>query len=488
MADLYRPPWRESAGPLRRLVVEPTLRFMQIEAAGGIALVIAALIALIWANIDPGSYYDFWHTPISFDIGIWAFEENGHAVHLVHVVDDVLMVFFFLVVGAEIKREVVHGELRNPRRAALPILAALGGMLIPAGLYALLNIGGPGGPGWGIPVATDIAFALGVLALLGPRIPVQLKVFLLTLAVADDVGGILIIAVFYSEGIRVEWLGGMLGAIAFLLVLRQIGVRHFGAHAIGGVFLWLTLWEAGIHSPLAGVILGLIVPASSLYDTAGTARRVDYFLQRFRHALADEDPRVAEHDSQEALRSIRHVAHEGMSPLERLEEMIAPISAFVVVPIFALANAGIVLSEESIRQAVNSDISSIAFGIFLGLIVGKFVGIVGFSWVAVKFKIALKPPELNWPGIAGAALLAGIGFTVALFIADLSFPIDPTLAGEELAEARALEEVAKMGIFAASIVAAVLGYAVLRFARGHPPAHAEAIVEPEAAPQPAAGD
>lgn len=476
MADFYRPPWRESSGPLRRLVVEPTIRFMRVEAAGGIALVLAALVALIWANVDQASYYSFWHTEINFDIGIWAFQEEGHGVHLLHVVDDVLMVFFFLVVGAEIKREVVHGELRNPRRAALPLLAALGGMLVPAGLYALLNTGGDGGPGWGIPVATDIAFALGVLALLGPRIPVQLKVFLLTLAVADDVGGILIIAVFYSEGIQLEWLAGVVGAVAFLLLLKRIGVRHFGAHAVGGVFLWLTLWEAGIHSPLAGVILGLIVPASSLYDHDGTARRMDYLLQRFRHAITDEDPRVAEHDSQEALRGIQHVAHEGLSPLERLEEAISPISAFVVVPIFALANAGIVLNADSISEAVSSNV---AIGIFLGLLLGKFVGIVGGSYLAVRLKLADKPPELTWPDIAGAALLAGIGFTVALFIADLSFPRD---------DQAAIEEVAKMGIFAATIVAAVLGYAILRFTSGHRLAPAEAIVEPEPAPAPAAGD
>ena len=476
MADFYRPPWRESSGPLRRLVVEPTIRFMRVEAAGGIALVLAALVALIWANVDQASYYSFWHTEINFDIGIWAFQEEGHGVHLLHVVDDVLMVFFFLVVGAEIKREVVHGELRNPRRAMLPLLAALGGMLVPAGLYALLNTGGEGGPGWGIPVATDIAFALGVLALLGPRIPVQLKVFLLTLAVADDVGGILIIAVFYSEGIRLEWLAGVVGAVAFLLLLKRIGVRHFGAHAVGGVFLWLTLWEAGIHSPLAGVILGLIVPASSLYDHDGTARRMDYLLQRFRHAITDEDPRVAEHDSQEALRGIQHVAHEGLSPLERLEEAISPISAFVVVPIFALANAGIVLNGDSISEAVSSNV---AIGIFLGLLLGKFVGIVGGSYLAVRLKLADKPPELTWPDIAGAALLAGIGFTVALFIADLSFPRD---------DQAAIEEVAKMGIFGATIVAAVLGYAILRFTSGHRLAPAEAIVEPDPTPAPAAGD
>ncbi len=462
MADLYRPPWREGRGPLRRLVVQPTLRFMQVEAAGGIVLVIAATAAMIWANAAHGAYEDFWHAHIKLDLSIWSYDQS-----LQHIVNDVLMVVFFLVVGAEIKREFVHGELRDPRHAALPIFAALGGMFAPVGIYAAFNAGGPGGAGWGIPVATDIAFALGVLALVGPRVPVQLKVFLLTLAVADDVGGILIIAIFYSESIRIEWLLGMLGAVAFLLAAKQVGMRHFGVHALGGVFLWLTLWEAGVHATLAGVILGLIVPASSLYDRDGTARRIDYFLQRLRHALGDDDPHVVEVDSQEALRGVRHVVHEGLSPLERLEEATAPIAAFFVVPVFALANAGVLLSGDSISDAVNSDI---AWGIFLGLLLGKFGGIMLAAALAVRLKIAIKPDELQWAHLGGAALLAGVGFTVAIFIADLSFD-----DGEA-----ALLEAAKMGIFAASIAAALLGYLLLRFTAGRPPAPAEAIVEHDA--------
>ena len=447
MADLFRPRWREGDDPFRRLVVQTTLRFVEIEAAGGIVLVFAAAIAMIWANLDIGSYDSFWHSHIKLDLAIWSFDQS-----LQHVVNDVLMVVFFLVVGAEIKREVTHGELRDPRQAALPIFAALGGMLVPAGLYAILNTGGEGGSGWGIPVATDIAFALGVLALVGRGVPVQLKIFLLTLAVADDVGGILIIAIFYSESIQVEWLLGMVGAVAFLLLLKQFGFRHFGIHAIGGVFLWLTLWEAGVHATLAGVILGLIVPADALYDSKGTSRRIDYLLQRLRHVEEDPDPVVRERDSHEALRNIRHVSHEAMSPLERLEEAMAPISAFMVVPIFALANAGIHITGDSIDAALDSNI---AWGIFLGLLVGKVVGILGASALAVRLGIAFKPEQLQWSHLGGAALLAGIGFTVAIFIANLSFGKDQT----ELLEA------AKIGIFAASIVAAVLGFALLHRVR-----------------------
>ena len=447
MADLFKPLWREGDDPFRRLVVQTTLRFMQIEAAGGIVLIAAAVIALIWANLDFHSYDSFWHGHIRLDLGIWSFDQS-----LQHVVNDVLMVIFFLVVGAEIKREFTHGELRNPRQAALPIAAAMGGMIVPAALYAALNAGGEGSSGWGIPVATDIAFALGVLALVGRHVPVQLKVFLLTLAVADDVGGILIIAIFYSQSIQIEWILGMLGAIAFLMLLKRAGFRNFAIHAIGGVFLWLTLWEAGIHATLAGVILGLLIPADALYDDTGITRRIDYLLQRLRYVQEDPDPVVREHDSHEALRNIEHVAREGMSPLERLEEGMAPISAFIVVPVFALANAGIHITGDSIDAALGSNI---AWGIFLGLLLGKFVGIVAASALAIRLGIAFKPQQLRWSHLGGAALLAGIGFTVAIFIANLSFAAD---------EADLLEG-AKIGIFAASIVAAVLGFSMLRLVK-----------------------
>ena len=456
----FRAPRR--GGPLRRLVVEPTRRFLQVEASGGIVLVAASVIALIWSNFAHDSYESFWATYVKLDFAIIEF-----SLDLGHWVNDGLMVFFFFVVGAEIKREAVHGELREIRQALLPIAAAIGGMALPALIYAAFNAGGEGSSGWGIPVATDIAFALGVLALVGRNVPVQLKIFLLTLAVADDIGGILIIAVFYSEDIAIEWIGAAAAAAAFVWLLPRLGFRHIMIHTAGGMILWVTFFQSGIHPTIAGVLLGLIVPAESLYDSAHMPRRIDYFLQRLRHALADKDRATGEHDAQEALRSIEHVAYEGRSPLERLEESMAPVSAFLVVPIFALANAGVQITGERLGDSLTS---SIGIGIILGLLAGKMAGITGMSWIAIRLG-AIKPPELGWAHIVGAALLAGIGFTVAIFIADLSFEggsqLTAPLAGQTATHPT---EQAKMAIFVATIAAAVLGYAVLRLAgrRGDP--------------------
>lgn len=473
----FRQPRR--GGPLRRLVVEPTRRFMAVEASGGIILVAASLIALIWSNVAHDSYLDFWQTYIKLDFNIIEFN-----LDLGHWVNDGLMVFFFFVVGAEIKREVVHGELREVRQAVLPIAAAAGGMVLPALLYFSLNAGGEGIDGWGIPVATDIAFALGVLALVGPRVPIQLKIFLLTLAVADDIGGILIIAIFYSDSIAPEWIAGAAGAVAFSWILPRLGFRHILIHSAGGVILWICFFQSGIHPTIAGVILGLIVPSASLYDLTHLPRRIDYFVQRLRHAQADKDRVTGEHDAQEALRSIEHVAYEGRAPLERIEESMAPVSAFIVVPVFALANAGIVITGDSLADSLGSNIG---IGVILGLLIGKLVGITSFSWLAIRFG-AIKPPELLWSHIIGAALLAGIGFTVAIFIAELSFEggvqtIAP-LPGETLTHPT---EQAKMGIFVATIAAAALGYAVLRFGgrepaqgvRSAPPQDAVAAISDE---------
>lgn len=447
----FRAPRR--GGPLRRLVVEPTRRFMAVEASGGVILVVAALIALIWENVASNSYESFWHTKITLDFAIISFDHD-----LGHWVNDGLMVFFFFVVGAEIKREALHGELRDPRQAVLPIAAAAGGMLVPAACYLALNSSGEGANGWGIPVATDIAFALGVLGLLGQRVPVQLKIFLLTLAVADDVGGILIIAIAYTDDIRIEWIGAAVAATAFVWLLPKLGFRHILIHTFGGIMLWVTLHESGIHTTIAGVVLGLLVPASSLYDEAHMPRRIDYFLQRLRHALADKDRATGEHDAQEALRSIEHVAYEGRAPIERVEESMAPISAFFVVPIFALANAGIPITGDALADAFTTNIGG---GVLLGLLLGKLVGIVGASALAVRLG-ALKPPELRWPHIVGAALLAGIGFTVAIFIAELSFEGVSAATAPLAFEVRTEPvEQAKMGILIATIIAGALGYAVL---------------------------
>ncbi|MCY3920308.1 MAG: Na+/H+ antiporter NhaA [Chloroflexi bacterium] len=465
MAEFLDPRWRTGEGPLTRYVVQPTTYFMRIEAAGGIVLVLAAAAALIWANAFGDSYANFWHTEVAFDLGILTLSEDLHGW-----VNDALMAIFFFVVGLEIKHEAVHGELRDRRQAALPILAALGGMVVPASVYAAFNAGGPGGAGWGIPVATDIAFALGVLSLLGNRAPIQLKVFLLTLAVADDVGGILIIAVFYAEQVSLLWLLGAAVTIGVIIAMQRNGVRLIRAYIPVGIVLWLCIFESGVEATIGGVILGLLTPASPLVSRERFGALMTEMLERFHGAMGRgplEDPRpgpdaparagmhpgeLAEPERRQDLADqvvhrMAGLVRETQSPLYRVEHGIGPWSAFVVVPIFALANSGILLTGESISGALRSDI---AWGVAAGLLLGKLVGVLLFSYVTVRLGVSDLPEGVRWGHVAGVALLAGIGFTVSIFIATLSFN-----------DAQLVEE-AKIGIFAATIIAAVLGYLALR--------------------------
>lgn len=465
MHNIFEPRWRAGPGPLSRYVVRPTTEFMRIEAAGGIILVIAAFVALVWANAFGDSYHDFWTTEIVLDFDILTLREP-----LEGWVNDALMAIFFFVIGLEIKREAVHGELRDRRQAALPILAAVGGMVVPASVFAAFNAGGEGGAGWGIPVATDIAFALGVLSLVGSRVPIQLKVFLLTLAVADDIGGILIIAVFYADDVSLAWLLGSAATIGVIVAMQYGGIRSVLAYLPVGAVLWLCFFESGVEATIGGVILGLLTPASAAIDRDRFGVTTTELLDDYRgamgrgplqdpHTRPDEDPHEAMHPGGMAERSMRHdladeavqrigvVARETQSPLHRVEEAVGPWSAFVVVPIFALANAGIELSGDSISDALESDI---AWGIAAGLILGKLVGILFFTYLTVRLGISHLPAGVRWGHIGGVSLLAGIGFTVAIFIATLSY------------DDEALIEEAKIGIFAATIVAAVLGFLALR--------------------------
>lgn len=440
--EIYQPPWRQGVGPLPRLVVQPTIRFMRIEAAAGIVIVLGALIALIWANVDSHSYESFWHTPIIFDFDIITLEES-----LEGWVNDALMVMFFFVVGMEIKREVTHGELADRRAAAFPVLAALGGMVVPAALFTLVNLNSGGGAGWGIPVATDIAFAIGVLTLLGNRVPIQLKVFLLALAVADDIGGILIIAVFYTDNVELGWLAAAFGFIALIFVMQRIGIRSIPAYILAGLGLWLATFESGIEPTIAGVALGLMTPAGALYDPDRLPGQITRRVALFEEALAEPNVHTREETAIEAVREIEELTRESAGPLQRVEHFLSPWSAFVVIPIFALANAGVQLGGDVIDDALSS---SVAWGIAIGLIGGKFLGVLLFAWLAVRLHLAIKPDVIHWRQIAGVSLLAGIGFTVAIFIAGLAY------------DDQALIEEAKIGILAASIVAAVMGYSFLR--------------------------
>jgi NhaA family Na+:H+ antiporter len=424
--DGRRPP----VPPPRRLPA-PLREYLREEAAGGVALTAAAALALAWANSPWRAAYDaLWETTLAVRLGRFAIEAD-----LRHWVDDGLMTLFFLVVGLEIKRELVAGELASWRRAALPVLAAAGGMAVPAAIYAAVNAGGPGAPGWGVPMATDIAFALGVLALLGPRVPSSLKVFLLTLAVVDDLGSIAVVALFYSRGVELGTLALAAGLLVVVAALVRAGVWWLPLHVGLGLAVWLTMWHSGVSPALAGVAMGLLTPARPTAPPE-VARDVGGALAG---QLAD-DPRPPR--LREMLREAR-----GTVPLaERLAHDLHPVSAFLVVPLFALANAGISL-ERGALAGVGA--GAVLGGVVAGRVVGKLAGIAAATWLAVRLGLADRPEGSSWAQLAGVATVAGIGFTVPLFVADLAFP-----------DGR-FQAPVKVGLLAASVIAGAAGALVL---------------------------
>jgi NhaA family Na+:H+ antiporter len=424
--DGRRPP----VPPPRRLPA-PLREYLREEAAGGVALTAAAALALAWANSPWRAAYDaLWETTLAVRLGRFAIEAD-----LRHWVDDGLMTLFFLVVGLEIKRELVAGELASWRRAALPVLAAAGGMAVPAAIYAAVNAGGPGAPGWGVPMATDIAFALGVLALLGPRVPSSLKVFLLTLAVVDDLGSIAVVALFYSRGVELGTLALAAGLLVVVAALVRAGVWWLPLHVGLGLAVWLTMWHSGVSPALAGVAMGLLTPARPTAPPE-VARDVGGALAG---QLADDPhpPRL-----REMLREAR-----GTVPLaERLAHDLHPVSAFLVVPLFALANAGISLERGALAGA---GAGAVLGGVVAGRVVGKLAGIAAATWLAVRLRLADRPEGASWAQLAGVATVAGIGFTVPLFVADLAFP-----------DGR-FQAPVKVGLLAASVIAGAAGALVL---------------------------
>lgn len=420
-----------NAARLARAVFRPLERFLHVEAASGIILVIAAAVALVWANSPwAASYAALWKMPLHIGAGDYTLELSLH-----FFVNDVLMAVFFFVVGLEIRREIHAGELSDLRRAALPIVAALGGMLAPALIYFALNSSGDATRGWGIPMATDIAFAVGVVALLGSRIPPSLRVFLLALAIIDDIGAIVVIAVFYSSGIQLTGIGVALAGIAAIVILQRLGARGVSAYAIPACAIWAGVYAAGIHPTIAGVIVGLMTPAVAWYGTrqfVATAREDLGTIVEAARGGASTD------DLTDPLTSLKRAQREVLSPVERIERAMHPWVAFGIMPIFALANAGVSLGDAGISTPM------IAVGIAAGLLVGKLVGILGASALAVKLGIASLPSGATWRGVAVVGVVAGIGFTMALFIAELAFADRPELHG-----------VAKIGVLLASAIAAV---------------------------------
>ena len=423
-------------------IVRPFQDFASKSSSGGILLIIATAVALVWANSPLGESYEaLWGTKLTFGLG-----ELSLSKDLTHWINDGLMAVFFLVVGLEIKREVLVGELSSVRNAALPIAAAVGGAVVPALIYVAFNASTEGAAGWGIPMATDIAFALGVLALLGERVPVALKVFLTALAIVDDIMAVLVIALFYTSEISWEALGfGGLFLVA-LVVANLIGVGRTLVYALLGIGLWLCFLLSGVHATIAGVLLAFTVPASSFIDPGAFLERGRYVLDRFEKAGEKGEHVLTNDERQATLHALNRATYELEPPLHELEHRLHPWVVFAVMPIFALANAGVPLGG-GFAEALTDPVS---LGIVAGLVLGKQLGVTLFAWLAVKFGLSELPHGIGWRHIYGAGWLAGIGFTMSLFITDLAFSDD------------ALVDSAKLGILAASLIAGVVGWAILR--------------------------
>ena len=437
--------WATSERFVPKRFVAPFVRFTRIEAASGVVLLVAAVVAMVWANSGwSATYFEILETPLIVDLGPFHFDEDVQ-----HVINDGLMAIFFFVVGLEIKRQVVHGDLSDPKTAALPIMAAIGGMIFPALIYVLINLeaGEAAIRGWGIPMATDIAFAVGVLALLGSRIPSGARLFLLTLAIADDIGAITIIAIFYTDDLNLGYLGLAVAGLAMVGVATRVGIRSLAFYVPLGVIVWYFTFESGVHATLAGVALGFMTPARSMYRAEEFDRRARAILDSFPNE--PETPEAQEHADHEAL-LLSEISSEAVAPLNRLEQRLQAWSSFVVIPLFALANAGVDLRGIDIGAALTS---TVALGVTAGLVLGKMIGISLLSFITVKIGLGRLPEGTSWLHVVGLSIVSGIGFTVALFIAGLAF------------DDRVLNDLAKVGIFAGSLLAGALGSAVLLRAR-----------------------
>jgi NhaA family Na+:H+ antiporter len=411
--------------------MRPLARFLQIESASGIVLFACAVVALILANSPAAdAYHAFWHTPVLLEIGRW--QLGGDLGHF--VVNDVLMTIFFFVVGLEIKRELVAGELRDPRKAALPVVAAVGGMLVPAALFLALHHGKPGGRGWAIPMATDIAFVVGVMALLGRRVPFGLKIAILSLAIADDIGAVIVIALFYSTGLNWLAMGLAVLGLAATYLLNRLGVRSYWLYVGVGIAVWLAFRDSGVHPTMTGVILGLLAPAREWVGPEALRLSVVDLAARL------EDDGTAD---PEEYALIAFAAKESISPLERLETRLHPWVGFVVMPLFALANAGVHVELAQLTHPL-------ALAVALGLLLGKPIGIVLFSYLAIRLGVAKLPEGVNWWALLGGGCLAGIGFTMSLFVAGLALGGDAQLLAA-----------GKIGTLAGSVASALVGALVL---------------------------
>ncbi|GMV92359.1 MAG: Na(+)/H(+) antiporter NhaA [Candidatus Hydrogenedentota bacterium] len=457
MAKEEHLPQLEQVSPL-------TLFFKQDAVAAGL-LLFSALAALIVANSPAHEWYEhLWHTHFGFSLGDWTLDQSLH-----HWINDGLMAIFFFMVGLEIKRELIVGELASFRKALLPAMAAAGGMICPALIYVVFNYGTEAVKGWGIPMATDIAFATGVLALLGKRVPAAIGVFLVALAIVDDIGSVLVIAVFYTEQLALRPL--LIGAFLILLSfgMCRLGVRWTFPYVIVGAIIWFEFLQSGVHATIAGVLLAFTIPADARYETPHFFGRMTTLLYRFTDAEDYKNPLLVNARQQSLIRAILKECHHVEAPLQRIEHLLHPFSVFVIMPIFAFANSGVVIDFSTVGNML---LQPVTLGALAGLMLGKQIGVMAFSMAAVKLGWAELPKGIRWTHIYGVSWLAGIGFTMALFIDELAFKTTGLTGEAAEVMLRHLAE-AKVGIFLASFLSGLGGFLLLRhFCRNTPPEEA----------------
>jgi len=426
------------------ILTYPIQEFLHQQASGGILLIIATVIALAWANSPfSESYHHLWHTYVKIDIGGIGLNYSLH-----HWINDGLMVIFFFVVGLEIKRELMVGELSTAKKAALPIAAALGGMIFPALIYTIFNLGSESASGWGIPMATDIAFVVGILALLGKRVPLALKIFILALAIVDDLGAVLVIAIFYTSNISLTSLMIAGGLIVLLIAMNRLGVRSLLMYTFVGVALWLAFLKSGVHATVAGVLLAFTIPVSSRINTMKFKKETESLIKDFDNAGEHGEDVLTNSERMSIVDKIENNCEKILTPLQRFEHGLHPWVSFFIMPVFALANAGVTIGS-GLSSALTHPVS---IGIILGLFIGKQIGIFGFSYLAVKLKLASEPEGVSWKKIYAASVLAGIGFTMSLFIANLAFTSPELL------------NISKVGILAGSLLSGSVGFIILKSA------------------------
>ncbi len=429
------------SGILKQVFVAPVQRFFQMEAAGGILLLLCAVAAIVLANSPfAAAYFHLWEAHLAIEVG-----HSVLSMHLMHWINDGLMAIFFFMVGLEIKREILTGELASPKKAALPIAAAIGGMVVPACIYALFNAGTASAGGWGIPMATDIAFALGVVILLGKRVPLAMKIFLTALAIVDDLGAVLVIAFFYTSDLNLVSLALGGGFLAALVAINRMGVRRPAAYIVLGIGLWVAFLQSGVHATIAGVLLALTIPSTrrmGAYAFMSVSRDLAYKYM----GQCAPNQRDLTHSQEKIVHDLEHAVREVSSPLVRMEHALHGWVSFLIMPLFAFANAGVRFVGTDIGAALTS---TVTIGVILGLVLGKQIGVMLFSWLSVKLQLAEMPEGSTWRQFYGMSMLAGIGFTMSLFVSNLAFT-----------DAAMLDS-AKMGILLASLIAGVGGWIVL---------------------------